>query len=278
MYLEKEAIDYFKNYDLKESFFTKFANSPEGFLSSRRIGSSAEFEEYKEYVPSDNLKDLDWKKFARTQKLLIKQYESYTHSKIYFVLDVSNSMNYPQKSLSKLEYAKKFIAIFSYLLIKNQNEVYLSVVGENLSSQLRITLKNIEQILSDINARGKFQYLNLLKIKTDGFVFLLSDGWWEKDFSSVINALVTNRINLIQILTIEELEFPYRDFFNFIDSETGSKIQLDVSDFSEIYKKRLTHRINTLYERFSKYNLLFYSMNDGIPYYHSLKNFLDIVV
>ncbi|MGC8765210.1 MAG: DUF58 domain-containing protein [Brevinematia bacterium] len=278
MYLEKEAIDYFKNYDLKESFLMKLSNKPEGFFSSRRIGSSAEFEEYKEYVPSDNLKDLDWKKYARTQKLLVRQYESYAHSRIYFFLDISNSMNFPTRRLSKLEYSKKFIAIFSYLLLKNQNEVYFVAIGERSPTEIRIHYDNIEKVLAGVEIEKRFHYSNLLKIKADGIAFLISDGWWGKDFQSVIDILVSKKINFFQVLSAEEIDFPYRDFSEFIDSEKGSKVSVDISNFSRIYRKRMTERINMFYDRFSNYSLYYYTMNDKIPYYHSLKNFLDIAV
>ncbi len=277
MYLEKEAIDYFKSYELKESFFIKFANKEEGFFPSRRIGSSAEFEEYKDYVPSDNIKDIDWKKYARTDRLLIKQYESYAHSKIFFILDVSNSMNFPAKPISKFEYSKKLVAIFSYLLLKEQNEVYLVTMGENISPVIHINSKNIENVLSSVETEKTFNYLNLLNIENKSLTFFISDGWWGDNFQRVLDTLLDRRIHFLQILAKEEINLPFKKATIFIDSETNLKTPVDSPALFEIYKKKMNERINKLYTQFSNHNLCYYLLSDNIPYYHSLKNFLDIV-
>jgi len=277
MYLEKEAIEYFENYDFNQSFFSKFAIENEGFLTSRKIGSSSEFEEYKEYSTSDNLKDIDWKKYARIKKLLVKQYESYAHLKVNFILDISNSMRFPEKNLLKIEYAKKLIAIFSYLLLKEQNEVFLTTIGSTIRHGLKIQRSNIEEILSSFSEESFFDPKLLLKCN-EGIKFLITDCWWGKNAESAFTIIFEKNINLLHLITEEEYEFNYKGNTIFVDSESKKKIAVfDTKEIRENYKKKLTKKIDNLYAKFEENRLYYFFILDNVPYYHNLKKFLDVV-
>ena len=100
-------------------------NLVEGLLTgqhrSRHKGSSVEFAEYKDYSPGDEVRHIDWKVVGKTDKYHVKQFEQSTNLKCTILLDASGSMGY-QSSLnahaSKMEYACKLVATFSYLLLK----------------------------------------------------------------------------------------------------------------------------------------------------------------
>ncbi len=270
MYLEKEALDYIKNYEINEIFFSKFSSGNEGFFSSRRIGNSSEFEEYKEYFPSDNPKDIDWKKYARTEKLLTKQYESYSHIKIHFILDISNSMNFPD---DKFIYAKKFIALFSFLFLKDQNEVFLSCIGDSFLNCLKIYLESIEQTFTNITTEKNFNHEFIYNIATKDINFLISDGWWKKNTYNIIEIMLKKRINFFNILSEREINIPSNTIF--IDSETKKEALVSDRQFIKKYIEKIENRKNYFYDRFTKNNLFYFNLINNVPYYHSLKNILD---
>ncbi len=273
MYLEKEAIDYFKNYELTE-YLLRFSKGNEGFSPSRRIGSSSEFEEYKEYVPSDNPKDIDWKKYGRTEKFLTKQYESYSHLRVHFILDVSRSMYYP---VDKFILAKKFIALFSYLLIKEQNEVFVSCIGENFIDSLKISSDGIESIFNSIELEKRFYYQYLYEIKERDINFLISDGWWGKDMDKIIELLIRKRINFLNFFSIKEWKLPYKNSAVFIDSESNKEIVVDSNELKKIYERKLEERKTFFYDKFVKNKLFYFVVFDDMPYYFYLKNILDSI-
>ena len=82
----------------------------EGFVSglhqSPYLGFSVDFAEYRQYMPGDDIRRIDWKVFARSDRYYVKQYEGETNTNIYLLLDVSGSMGYKSASLSKIEYGR----------------------------------------------------------------------------------------------------------------------------------------------------------------------------
>ena len=94
----------------------------EGFMvgmhKSPYHGFSVEFSEHRAYMQGDNLKDVDWKVFGKTEKFFIKQYEEETNLRSYIFLDSSNSMSYASGSnISKLDYSITLAASLGYLMI-----------------------------------------------------------------------------------------------------------------------------------------------------------------
>src|SRR6187455_1183095 len=91
----------------------------EGFMSgsnqSQSIGSGQEFSQYRNYEPGDDLRQLDWKMYARSERYFIKQAEIETNITVKFMLDASNSMAYEEQGITKLQYAKVLTAALAYL-------------------------------------------------------------------------------------------------------------------------------------------------------------------
>src|SRR6202020_486677 len=86
-----------------------------GHHKSPHRGSSVEFAEYRNYVPGDDIRRLDWRVFARTDRFFLKEYEAETNLRCYYVLDASGSMKFGQDPGGKLAYAKRVIATLAYI-------------------------------------------------------------------------------------------------------------------------------------------------------------------
>ena len=119
----------------------------EGFLAgqnqSLRRGAGLEFSQYRSYEPGDDLRQLDWKMFARSERYYIKQSEIETNITVKFMLDASRSMAYKESALTKLEISKVMIAALAYLARKQSdtyglyavNNQHISVVQPRFEQQ-----------------------------------------------------------------------------------------------------------------------------------------------
>ncbi|MBT6661973.1 MAG: DUF58 domain-containing protein, partial [Nitrospina sp.] len=107
-----------------------------GYHRSKHTGSSIEFADYKDYSPGDEIKHIDWKMLAKTDKHQIKQFEQSSNLKATILLDASGSMGYESPNLknnmSKMDYARTLVASLSYLLLKQFDAVGISIFNKTL--------------------------------------------------------------------------------------------------------------------------------------------------
>lgn len=101
-----------------------------GHHKSPHRGSSVEFAEYRNYVPGDDTRRLDWRVLGRTDRYYMKEFEAETNLRCYFVLDCSASMRFSGKHGSKLEFAKRLIATLAYLVVHQGDAAGLVCVDE----------------------------------------------------------------------------------------------------------------------------------------------------
>ncbi len=277
MYLEKEAIEYFRKYDFLKNILLKITSHDFGEIPSRRIGRNMEFEQYREYIPGDEVRDIDWKVYARSGKAFIKNYGSDASFKIRIILDNSLSMNYPGGPDSKLETAKKIIAVLTYLLINAKNNIFLSVLNETYTDLGRISLNYLEDILRQVNPANKTDIAGIKMPPSKEICYIISDGWWDinnKPDESV-HFLINNKINFLHILSQEEISLNFSGNFELTDSETSAKTDIIVSEIRSEYIKKIEERIRTYRTAFLKNGLLYDIFPLHIPYYVNLKNCLD---
>jgi uncharacterized protein (DUF58 family) len=114
---------------------TLLARSPmEGAVSglhkSPHRGSSVEFAEYRNYVPGDDIRRLDWRVFARTDRFYMKEYEAETNLRCYFVLDCSGSMKFGEPGGTKLDYGKRLVATLAYIAVHQGDAAGLICSGQ----------------------------------------------------------------------------------------------------------------------------------------------------
>src|SRR5205823_2961496 len=164
--------------------------SVEGFLSGLHAspfhGFSVEFSEHRKYVPGDDLKDLDWNVYAKTDKYYLKKFEAETNVTGYLVMDLSASMPYTyRQQLTKFEYAICLAAALGYLMIHQQDPVGLVAFDTAVRTALpphskRTQLGNILAILAGLKPSGQTDVATCLHqvaamIRSKGLVMLFSD-------------------------------------------------------------------------------------------------------
>src|SRR5580693_4296817 len=158
-YLRPEVIRQVSRLDLRAKFIV------EGFLAGLHAspfqGFSVEFSEHRKYVPGDDLKDLDWNIYAKTDRYYIKKFEAETNVTGYLAMDLSASMAYTyRQELTKFEYAICLAAALGYLMIHQQDPVGLVTFDTAIRAALpprskRTQLASILSLLSSITPSGQ---------------------------------------------------------------------------------------------------------------------------
>jgi uncharacterized protein (DUF58 family) len=200
----------------------------EGFLSgmhqSPYHGFSVEFAQHREYVPGDDIKHVDWKVFGRTERYFLKQYEEETNLACWLLLDVSESMQYRSRGVSKFDYACMASAALAYLILRQQDSVGLVTFDDRVRQFLRPAsqpsqLKEMVTIMNRGPAREKSRLAPLFhdlaeRIARRGLIFILSDFF--DDTPDVLGGLrhlrhKRHEVVLFHILDAAELDFPFQE-------------------------------------------------------------------
>src|SRR6202043_1597791 len=166
-YLRPEVIRQVARLDLRAKFIV------EGFLSGLHAspfhGFSVEFSEHRKYVPGDDLKDLDWNIYAKTDRYYIKKFEAETNVTGYLAMDLSASMAYTyRQELTKFEYAICLAAALGYLMIHQQDPVGLVTFDTQIRNALpprsrRTHLAAILALLANLKPAGQTDVAHCLQ-------------------------------------------------------------------------------------------------------------------
>ena len=261
---EAEKIASFNNLEL-------IANQiVEGFISGMHKspfhGFSAEFAEHKLYNVGESTRHIDWKLFAKTDRLYTKCFEEETNMRCHIIIDNSASMHYPilkkdQKFYeSKIGFSVLAAAVLMSLLKKQRDAVGLSVFSDRYEYYApekgsdrhhRMILNSMEQLLQNSKSKAKTDTVTYLhqiaqKIHRRSMIVLFTDMFQEEEEEKLFAALQhlkhnKHKVVLFHVIDKEtEVQF---DFANspkkFIDVESGEQVSLYASNVKEEYEKQL---------------------------------------
>ncbi|MAU26848.1 MAG: DUF58 domain-containing protein [Muricauda sp.] len=259
----------------------------EGFVSgihkSPFHGFSAEFAEHKIYNTGESTKHIDWKLFARTDKLYTKHYEEETNLRCHMVLDNSASMHYPEvgklhlENLNKIGFGVLAIAALMHILKKQRDAVGLSVYSDDYeffvkekSSErhfqlLLSTLNSIPESKNTGKATRTYHYLHQIaeKIHRRSLIFLFSDMLQtEVEETKLFEALRHLKYNKHEVVLFHLLDYEHElkfDFDNapkrFVDIETGQHIDLYAENIKKAYEKKVGEYIRALKLKCMQYQI-----------------------
>src|SRR5262245_10314224 len=246
-YLKPEVIRTVSRLDLRAKFIV------EGFLSGLHAspfqGFSVEFSEHRKYTPGDDLKDLDWNVYAKTDKYYLKKFQAETNVTGYLVMDLSASMAYTyRQELTKFDYAICLAAALGYLMIHQQDPVGLVTFDTRIQTSLpprskRTQLGTILSILSNLKPSGATDVAGCLHqlaamIRGKSLVMLFSD--LLTDPEPIVQSLHHlrhrgNEVILFHILDEAEVQFPFDGVIEFQDVEADQKLTLDARNMRRDY-------------------------------------------
>lgn len=246
----------------------------EGFISgsnrSQSIGIGQEFSQYRSYEPGDDLRLLDWKMYARSERYFVKLSEIETNITIKFVVDASHSMSYSENGISKLHYAKVMTAALAYLARKQSDAVGLYGINDK-HPEIVLARFEAQQFMRFVNALGQLKSEGRWGQKTESLidhtgkemiVFITDLYDQDDDLLSFISRLKTSRNEVIvfHLMGKEEHNLSYAGAFTFEDLETGARVKVDTAVKQKAYKQHLDEWIsqvrNTLLEKGISYTLV----------------------
>lgn len=213
----------------------------EGFLSglhrSPYRGFSVEFAEYRQYLPGDDLSTIDWKVYARSDRYYVKKYEEETNLECHILLDISASMGYQSRGITKAEYGSYLAAALAYLMNRQRDAVGLVTFDDRLvemrpASSRPGHLRSLLVVLNDVklgkqtNVSKPLHQLAETLVKR-GLVVLISD--LLDDPQRVIEGLKHFRFKgtdvvVFHLLDNDELTFPFQRPTRFRDLETDEEV------------------------------------------------------
>lgn len=227
----------------------------EGFMSggnpSQSIGIGQEFSQYRSYEPGDDLRQLDWKMYARSERYYIKQSEIETNITVKFFLDASRSMAHTEAGMSKLLYAKMLTAALAYLARKqgdtyglysvNQQEVQ-TVRPRYEQQQFMRFLYTLVKVKAESSWKANSQLEHLYDHHNKEMILFFTDMYdSEGDLMEFIKRLKTprNEVIVFHLMGAQELLLDQARSLTFEDLETGERLKIDTDTQQQSYRKRI---------------------------------------
>ena len=285
-YLKPEVIRQVARLDLRARFIV------EGFISGLHAspfqGFSVEFSEHRKYTAGDNIGDIDWNVYAKTDRFYIKKFQAETNLTGYLVMDLSASMGYTyRQELTKFEYGISLAAALCYLMIRQQDPVGLDRLRSEGSPepgpgqqavaawQYPVAARQAEAGRND-DVRGELEPGR----KHDpapraGDAFQRSPGRHRLDLAGDSPAAVPRaRLIIFHILDEAEAEFPFQGMLRLEDNETNETLEVDAdaikADYlDEVAKFRATYKQDCVRARID-----YVPLHTGMPFDKALMSYL----
>jgi len=248
-------------------------NAKEGTINGRHTsphkGFSVEFAEHRQYVAGDDLRNLDWRVYGKSDRYYIKQFIEETNMRVTLLVDASGSMNYSgdaatslggKENLSKFEYARYLAAALSYLLIRQQDAVGLVTFAEEVEtylrpaakpSQVRTILEELSQTEPSDDTRCADTFHQIAEqIPSRGLVIVISDLF--DDAEAIKNALhhfhfKNHELVVFHLMAEEEITFPFERFDDFKCLEVeGRRLNIDPSTIRASYLDRVSAHLKAI--------------------------------
>jgi len=223
-----------------------------GFLSgkhrSTHKGGCTDFAGFRPYAPGDDIRQLDWRLYAKSDRYYVRQYDDETNMQALIVVDASGSMQFGLSTVSKWRYAQMASACLGHLLLRQRDSVGLAVVGEGLLEYVRPMpranhLSRVLKALEESSAAGDSVLDEVLaeltgRLKRRGLVVLISDCFGE--VAKLKHVLEQFRVRghdllVLQVLAPEELTFPFRREAFFQDLESSQQMQVNPNSLRKQY-------------------------------------------
>ncbi len=249
-----------------------------GIHKSRFKGSSVEFLEHKKYSQGDDVRQIDWRLFARSDKHYIKEFEDETNIRVCFIIDISGSMAYRSIGVSKLEYAITLAASLSYLFINQSDSVGLFTCNNDVVNfappatgytHFRCLTDSMEALCAD----GKTSLSDSLiafskKMKKPCKIIVISDFFDDiQKITKILRQLVFKKSNVVLFQTLDtyELEFPFENPTNFVSMEDEKSVSVNPKLIKEAYKDGINNHLKKLKQTCLSNRINYKLVNTSMP-------------
>ncbi len=260
MAIQPDFLDELARFDaaLKKEVNSIF----QGEQESKELGEGLTFSDYRNYTPGDDTRLIDWRVYARTEELYIKQFEEERNLTIHVLIDASRSMGFGEGDDNKFEYAAKIGLGFAYLAADENNDFRVSVFGDgfkrldtggsNRGEILRlIDLLNEEgeDLEGETDFRKSFEEYEST-IGSKSLVLIASDFLGDTDgIAEGLSALAKHDVTLAHVIAPDERELPARGdtIFEALESDTSLRTYFS-NRLKTTYQNRLENHISSIDE------------------------------
>src|SRR3954451_9929552 len=257
-----------------------------GMHRSPYFGASVDFAEHRGYVAGDDIRRVDWRLYARTDRFYIKKYEADTNANFSVLLDVSKSMGFGSRGITKLEYAKMLAGCLTYLVHRQRDRVGLVAFDSDIVAHVPPSAKHMDVVLHTLDrlspsAAGSLR-TPLHKMAEHfgrrGLLVLISDFYEEPD--AVLEAVGPLRFRgkdliVFPLLDESELNFTFSNPSAFEDLESGEQLPVVPDVLADQYRELVKAHTTALTERFSANRIDYTLVNTSSPLDHALFSYLS---
>ncbi len=273
---------------LVEGFITGLHRSP-------YHGFSVEFAEHVLYNPGESTRHINWKVFAKTDRLYTKRYEEETNLRCQILLDVSPSMYLPKPNQEKLTFSILASAAIMHMLSKQRDAVGLSTFADGVISQsptrsisghVHKLIMQLEKIMQEPISASRSSVPEVIDQLAESFhrrslVVIFSDLFSDADPEKLFSALAHLRHNKHEVLLFhvmdyrQEVEFEFRNKpYIFVDAETSEQVKLHPTDIQQSYREAM-HKLNQAIRlRCGQMKIDYVEANTNMDFSQILMNFM----
>lgn len=275
----------------------------EGFITglhkSPFHGFSVEFAEHRLYNTGDSIKNIDWKLYARSDKLFVKRFEEETNLRCQIVLDVSSSMYYPEQDFNKLRFSVYAAAALMYLFKKQRDAFGLSCFTDRLlvSTQAKSTAVHLKYVFAELEKLIRVESRNTRtsvagalhevaeQIHKRSLVIIFSDmletAGPGTELNEIFNALQHLKYNKHEVVIFNvldhrgELDFDFDNRpYHFIDMESGDELKVNPAQVKETYLTAIRGFHKELQLKCAQYRIDFVDADINKGFYQVLQAYL----
>ena len=249
------------------------------------FGASIDFAEHRGYVAGDDIRRVDWRLYARTDRYYIKQYEADTNTNFCLIMDISKSMNFGSRGVTKLEYASYLGACLAYLASRQRDRVGCITFDSEVVNYVPPSAKHFDVLLHTLDRaraerRGDLTSLKDMAqhFKRRSIVVLISDFY--EDPGAILEAIkplhfLGNDLIAFHVLDPAELDFGFEDASSFEDLESGEQIPVVPQSFAAEYRQLIQNHIESLKTKFSEVRVDYMLASTAEPLDKSLFSYLS---
>lgn len=261
----------------------------EGFITglhkSPYHGFSVEFAEHRLYNTGESTRHIDWKVYAKTDRLYTKRYEEETNLRCQILIDNSSSMYYPEKTYGKIRFSILAAACLAYMLQKQRDAVGISTFSEEIEwqspvkstpSHIHNLFVKLQQLFEQVPQYKKTSAAQVIhqiadKIHKRSLVIIFSDMLentsQQEELFSALQHLKHNQHEVLLFHVVDEktelnFEFAERPY-EFIDLETNEKVKIHPNQIKEYYKENIVNKFQRLKLRCGQYKIDFIEADIG---------------
>jgi len=258
-----------------------------GLHRSPYFGASVDFAEHRGYTPGDDIRRVDWKLFGRTDRFYIKEYEADTNANFAVLLDVSKSMGFGSRGITKLEYGRILAGCLTYMVHRQRDRVGFAAFDEDVVEYVPPSAKHMDTVLHVLDrlkpARPGSLAVPMKRLAEHfarrGLLVVVSDLY--EDPQAVLDAVAPLRFRghdmiVFHVLDPAEIEFTYDEASAFEDLESGEQIPVVPEALAEQYRTLVREHTEQLRSKFSELRIDYALLNTSQPLDHALFTYLSM--